>query len=125
VNNRGAEEERYAYYRGRKPPRFVTESEREAARILDYYRIPWMYEPRTFILEQDEEGNILEAFTPDFYLPELDVYIEVTQMKQSLVTDKNRKVRKMAEKYPEVRVKLLYKRDFMILARKYDLTLPL
>ena len=93
-------------------------------RILEYYRIPWEYEPRTFILEQDDDGNILEAFSPDFYLPDLDLYLEVTQMKQSLVTTKNRKVRKLREKYPEVRVKLLYKNDFVQLAKKFNLRPP-
>lgn len=116
---------RFSYYRGDKPPRFATETELEAARILDYYRIEWMYEPKTFILEQDDDGNILEAFTPDFYLPDLDLYLEVTQMKQSLVTAKNRKVRKMSERYPDVRVKLFYKSDFEQLARKYNLRLAI
>ena len=114
----------FAYYRGAKPPRFATPTELDAARILDYYRVPWEYEPRTFILERDPQGNIVEAFTPDFYLPELDLYIEVTQMKQSLVTTKNRKVRRLREQHPEIRIKLLYKHDFIQLAKKYDLAPP-
>lgn len=114
----------FAYYRGSKPPRFATQTELDAAKILDYYRVPWQYEPRTFILERDDVGNILEAFTPDFYLPDLDLYIEVTQMKQSLVTTKNRKVRRLREQYPEIRIKLLYKNDFIQLAKKYDLAPP-
>jgi len=114
----------FSYYRGERPPQFATPTEREAARILDYHRIPWEYEPRTFILEQDDAGNIVEAFSPDFYLPELDLYIEVTQMKQSLVTAKNRKVRRLRERYPEVRIKLLYKKDFIQLAKKFNMSLP-
>ena len=114
----------FVYFQGKRPPRFATETERQAAGILDYYRIPWDYEPHTFVLEQDEQGNILEAFTPDFYLPELDLYLEVTEMKQSLITAKHRKVRKLNDKYPEVRIKLFYKRDFVHLAKKYDLSLP-
>ena len=82
-------------YRGTDPPRFVNEAELEYAKILDYYGIPWMYEPRTFVLERDEDGRVTEAFTPDFYLPEQDLYLEVTVMKQSLVTRKNRKLRKV------------------------------
>ncbi|MCZ7662252.1 MAG: hypothetical protein M5U22_04595 [Thermoleophilia bacterium] len=114
----------FAYYRGKKPPRFATATEREVAKILDYYRIPWEYEPRTFILERDTHGNILEAFTPDFYLPELDLYLEVTQMKQSLVTAKNRKVRKLRDRYPKIRIKLFYKKDFIQLAKKYNTVPP-
>ncbi|NLT35355.1 MAG: hypothetical protein GXX83_05610 [Gaiellales bacterium] len=113
----------FSYYRGHKPPRFATASEIQAARILDYYRVPWLYEPRTFILDQDDRGNILEAFTPDFYLPELDLYLEVTEMKQSLTTAKHRKVRKLQEKYPDIHVKLFQKRDFVQLAKKYNLSM--
>ena len=72
----------------------------------------------------DADGNIVEAFTPDFYLPDLDLYLEVTQMKQSLVTAKNRKVRRLREQYPDIRIKLFYKNDFIQLAKKYDLTPP-
>jgi len=80
-----------------------------------------MYEPHTFVLEQTEDGRVTEAFTPDFYLPEQQLYLEVTVMKQSLVTRKNRKLRKMRELYPEVRVKLFYERDFERLAARYGL----
>ena len=110
-------------FRGDAPPRFQNEAELEYAKILDYYGIPWMYEPRTFVLEEDGDGRILEAFTPDFYLPEQDLYLEVTVMKQSLVTRKNRKLRKLRERYPDVRVKLFYKRDIERLAERYRLEL--
>ncbi|HET7590093.1 MAG TPA: hypothetical protein VFK14_07925 [Solirubrobacterales bacterium] len=95
----------------------------EYAKILDYHGVPWLYEPRTFVLEQDEDGRVLEAFTPDFYLPEQDLFVEVTVMKQSLVTRKNRKLRKLRQLYPEVRVKLFYKRDLERLAQRYGLKL--
>jgi len=110
-------------YRGSEPPRFAHEAEVEYAKILDYHGVPWQYEPRTFVLERDEEGRVVEAFTPDFYLPEQDLYIEVTVMKQSLVTRKNRKLRKIRQRYPEVRVKLFYKRDLERLAQRYGLKL--
>ena len=66
---------------------------------------------------------MIEAFTPDFYLPEQDLYLEVTVMKQSLVTRKNRKLRKLRERYPDVKVKLFYKRDIERLADRYSLDL--
>ncbi len=109
-------------YCGDDSPRFVNEAELECAKILDYYGVPWEYEPRTFVLETDEDGRVLEAITPDFYLPEQDLYVELTVMKQSLVTRKNRKLRKLRERYPEVRVKLFYRRDFERLAQKYGLS---
>ncbi len=102
-------------------PRFVNEAELEYAKILDYYGIPWMYEPHTFVLERDAEGRVVEAFTPDFYLPEQELYLEVTVMKQSLVTRKNRKLRKVRELYPGIKIKLFYERDFERIASRYGL----
>lgn len=101
--------------------RFANAAEREFARFLEFYRIPYEYEPRTFTLETDAEGKITEAFTPDFYLSEQDLYIELTTMKQSLVTRKNRKVRKLRRLYPEVNIRIFYQRDFYSLLAKYDL----
>jgi hypothetical protein len=110
-------------YLGSEAPLFQNEAERECAKILDYYGIPWLYEPRTFELETDEDGRVLEAFAPDFYLPEQDLYLEITVMKQSLVTRKNRKVRKLKERYPDVNIKLFYKRDIERLGQRYGLKL--
>ena len=101
----------------------MNEAELEYAKILDYYGVPWMYEPHTFVLERDDEGRVVEAFTPDFYLPDQDLYLEVTVMKQSLVTRKNRKLRKLRQLYPEVKIKLFYKRDIERLAERYQLEL--
>jgi cytidylate kinase len=101
--------------------RFANAAEKEFARFLQFYRIPFEYEPRTFTLEADAAGRITEAFTPDFYLPEQDLYIELTTMKQSLVTRKNRKVRKLRRLYPEVNIRIFYQRDFHNLMAKYGL----
>ena len=110
-------------YQGEGEPRFVNDVEFECAKLFDYYGIPWAYEPRTFVLEEDEEGRIVEAFTPDFFLPEQNLYLELTVMKQSLVTRKNRKLRKLRERYPDVNVKLFYRRDIERLAQRYRLDL--
>ena len=108
-------------YCGSDSPRFANPAELEYAKVLDWYGIPWLYEPRTFVLERDEEGRVTEAFSPDFYLPDQDLYLEVTVMKQSLVTRKNRKLRKLRALYPEVKCKLFYERDFERLAARYGL----
>jgi hypoxanthine phosphoribosyltransferase len=108
-------------YCGSEPPRFANPAELEYAKILDWYGIPWLYEPTTFVLERDDEGRVTEAFSPDFYLPDQDLYLEVTVMKQSLVTRKNRKLRKLRQLYPEIRIKLFYERDFMRLAARFGL----
>jgi hypoxanthine phosphoribosyltransferase len=110
-------------FRGTEPPRFASRAELECAKVLDYYGVPWMYEPTTFVLERAADGRVTEAFTPDFYLPEQELYIEITVMKQSLVTRKNRKLRKLRERYPEVKVKLFYRRDLERLAEHFHLNL--
>jgi len=110
-------------YQGTEPPRFASQAELECAKVFDYYGVPWCYEPRTFVLEEDETGRVTEAFAPDFYLPEQDLYIELTVMKQSLVTRKNRKVRKLRQRYPDVKIKLFYKRDLERLAQRFRLDL--
>ena len=106
-----------------RPPRFANDAERECAKVLDFYGVPWEYEPHTFVLEEGEDGRTLEAFTPDFFLPEQNLFLEITVMKQRLVTKKNRKLRKLRERYPDVNVKLFYKRDIERLAQRYRLDL--
>lgn len=98
---------------------FSHPSEEEFARILDFYNIRWLYEPRTFPLAWDSEGNVVEAFAPDFYLPDFDLFIELTTQKQKLTWKKNKKVRRLKELYPEVKIKLIYARDYQHIVRKF------
>jgi hypoxanthine phosphoribosyltransferase len=105
------------------PPRFANDTERDLSRMLDYHGIAWQYEPHTFVLEAGPDGEVRVAFTPDFYLPEQDLYVEITVMKQSLVTRKNRKLRKLRARYPDVRIKLFYRRDLERLAQHFHLDL--
>jgi hypothetical protein len=100
---------------------FAHHSEQIFANLLDFYRIAWEYEPRTFPIQWDPDGNASESFTPDFYLPELDQYIELTTMKQSLVTKKNRKVRLLRKLYPHVNIQVYYQKDIENLIFKYGL----
>jgi hypoxanthine phosphoribosyltransferase len=100
-------------------PRFAHASEAELARILDYYKVAWQYEPHVFPIRWNSEGVVVESFAPDFYLPELGLHIELTTLKQSLVRKKNRKLRHLRELYPMVRIKLFYARDFRALMLKY------
>lgn len=102
-------------------PAFAHPSEEEFARMLDFYRIEWLYEPKTFPLEWDSEGNISEAFSPDFYLPEQDIYVELTTQKQKLVWKKNKKIRRLKELYPQVNIKIIYGRDYRGLLDKYGI----
>ena len=101
-----------------RPP-FAHESEAELARILDFYAVRWEYEPHTFPILWNLEGDVLESFSPDFYLPDLDLYVELTTLRQRLVRKKNRKLRRLRELYPGIRIKLFYARDFRALMLKY------
>jgi hypothetical protein len=100
---------------------FVHPSEEIFANLLDYYRIAWEYEPRSFPIQWDKNGRVLEAFTPDFYLPEFDIYVELTTMKQANVTKKNRKIKLLRTIYPDVNIQVFYQKDFQNLIFKYGL----
>jgi hypothetical protein len=100
---------------------FSHPSEEAFARILDYYGIEWAYEPRTFPLEWDENKQVVEAFAPDFYLPQQDLYIELTTLRPQLSSHKNRKIRRLKELYPEVNIKLFKRREMHTLMVKYGL----
>ena len=89
------------------------------ARILDFYAVRWEYEPHTFPILWNLDGDVVESFSPDFYLPDLDLYLEMTTLRQRLVRKKNRKLRRLRELYPDLNVKLFYARDFRALMLKY------
>lgn len=100
---------------------FVHPSEEMFANLLDFYRIAWEYEPKSFPIQWDNDGKVLEAFTPDFYLPEFDLYLELTTMKQANVTRKNRKIKLVKQIYPHVNIQVFYQKDFENLIFKYGL----
>jgi hypothetical protein len=101
------------------PVTFAHASEAEIARLLDFYGVRWEYEPRSFPLEWADDGRMTQSFTPDFYLPDYDLFLEITTIKPSLANRKNRKIRLLRERYPEVQIKLLALRDVEALMLKY------
>ncbi|MEW6155128.1 MAG: hypothetical protein AB1673_14265 [Actinomycetota bacterium] len=76
------------------------------------------------MLAWDKEGQPQQAFSPDFYLPAYDLFIEITTLNQKLVTKKNRKARRLRELYPDVRIKVFYQRDYLNLLVKFGLEEP-
>lgn len=104
-----------------KRPAFNHPSEQIFANLLDFYRISWDYEPRSFPLQWDKDGRVTEAFTPDFYLHEFDLYVELTTMKQTLVTRKNRKIKMLRAVYPHINIQVFYQKDFQDLVFKHGL----
>lgn len=97
-------------------------SEETFSKLLDFYRIQWKHEPRSFPLQWDKDGRVTEAFTPDFYLPEFDLYLELTTMKQALVTKKNHKIKLLRAIYPHVNIQVFYQKDMQDLILKYGLS---
>jgi len=104
------------------PPPFSHPVEAEFARILDFYGIPWEYEPRTFVLQRDACGQVTEAFSPDFYLPEQDLYVELTTMLPNQIRHKNRKLRQLRTLYPEINIKLFKRGDIRNLLLKFGVS---
>jgi hypoxanthine phosphoribosyltransferase len=104
--------------------RFAHNAERQLATLLDFYGVRWVYEPRTFVLDRHADGRARRAFTPDFFLPDFDLYIELTTLRQALVTRKNGKVRRLRELHPEVNLKVLYARDYQHLGARFGLEPP-
>lgn len=102
-------------------PNFANKSEEEFAKLLSFYQIKWEYEPRTFPLEWDSEGQIIESFTPDFYLPEFDLYIELTLQKPRVMSEKIKKIKKLKDLYPHIKIKLFYGKEYEKLLAKYGI----
>lgn len=102
-------------------PIFAHPIEEAFARILDYYGVDWQHEPRTFPLEWDDQGRVTEAFSPDFYLPQQDLYVELTTLRPQLTRLKNKKLRRLKELYPDVNIKLFKRHDLQELMVKFGL----
>ena len=100
---------------------FAHPSEEEFAALLSFYQVSWQYEPTTFPLSWDADGHVTLAFSPDFYLPEYDLYIELATRKQAQMTTKHRKVRLLQQLYPNVHIKLVNRRIFEGLLLKFGL----
>lgn len=94
------------------PAVFAHRAEADFAALLDFYRIAWEYEPLSFPLQLGADGRAVQMFTPDFFLPEQDLFVELTTMKQSLITKKHAKIRRLKELHPEINLVLVTRRDF-------------
>jgi hypothetical protein len=106
------------------PPPFTHPVEAEFARILDFYGIPWEYEPRTFVLARDNRDRVTAAFSPDFYLPDQDLYVELTTMLPNQIRHKNRKIKRLRELHPEINIKLFKRGDIRSLMIKFGIDDP-
>jgi len=99
---------------------FAHPSEKTFASLLSLYGHKWEYEPIEFALAWNENGQPTRGFRPDFYLPELNVFIELTVLEQRLVTKKNAKIRAFRALYPEVELVVVYQKDFNDIVLKHS-----
>jgi hypothetical protein len=100
---------------------FSHPSEVELANVLDFFNITWRYEPTTFPIAWDGKGNLKEAFTPDFYLVDQDLYVELTTLRARLMRIKHHKLKRMAELYPDINIRLWSRSDFMGFMQRFGL----
>tara|TARA_B100000427_G_scaffold227774_1_gene191212 strand:- start:301 stop:633 length:333 start_codon:yes stop_codon:yes gene_type:complete len=91
--------------------KFAHPSEQLFTEHLDLFDIPWIYEPTSFPLKWGS-GAIKKMFTPDFYLPTLKTYIEITTMNQKLITKKSNKIKLASKLYPDKTFKLINEKEF-------------
>ncbi len=100
---------------------FAHPSEEVFAGLLTLYGVRWEYEPVEFPLAWNDDGETSKAFRPDFYLPDFGLFVELTTLNQRLVTRKNQKIRMLRELYPEVSIVIIYRAQFVEMARSHRL----
>lgn len=113
--------DRHPSMRRKSASRFAHPSEEIFANLLSLYGVSWEYEPYEFPLAWDEDGSVTRGFRPDFLLPELSLFIELTVLAQPLVTRKNKKIREFRSLYPEIHLRVIYRRDFLDIAKRHHL----
>lgn len=89
------------------PIDFAYDFEKEFARNLDQLSVPWQYKPRTFAVEWDENGAFVDSFTPSFFLPARDLYVELVAPGCGLSSERVRKAWLLRYQHPEIRIEVL------------------
>jgi len=89
---------------------FYSRWEANVARLFNYFGIKWIFQPKTFDL-------VSQNYTPDFYLPDYNIYIEVKNFLWKYSKIRDRKFRKL---YPDIKLILLLKKDYLELEKKYS-----
>jgi len=89
---------------------FYSRWEANIARLFIHLGIKWIHQPKTFDLKT-------QTYTPDFYLPEYNTYIEVKNFLWKYSKIRDRKFRKL---YPDISLILILKKDYLILEEKYS-----
>jgi hypothetical protein len=88
--------------------------EANVARILKHFSIEYSFEQKSFLLNKPEGGQT--RYTPDFYLPQYDTYIEV---KGRWYSDGKSKFQLCKEQYPNIKIKLVDGKKYKRLEKRY------
>lgn len=84
------------------------------ARLYTFLTVKWEYAPRTFDI-----GD--QRYTPDFYLPETDTYIEVKNFWGAYSRKRDGKFRKT---YPHIRLEVILKPKYLSMQQEYAHLIP-
>lgn len=79
--------------------------DRKYAQYLDSINEPYLYEPKYFDIKLDNRET---SYTPDFYIPNKDLYIEIKGYWRDDAKDKYNEFKKQ---YPNIKIELLMEKD--------------
>ena len=109
-------------YCGEGLPRFANDAELECAKLLDYHSVPWDMNPgrssrggRERTGRRGLHSGLLPSRTGALCRGHRDEAVARDPQEPQL--------RKLRERYPDVKIKLFYKRDIERLAQRYHLDL--
>jgi len=91
---------------------FRSSWEANVARYFNFVGIKWEFESKTFWFENIKRGN--RSYTPDFYLPEEDRYVEV---KGWMDKSSKTKLKRMAKYYPNIKIEIIAKDEYKAIAK--------
>lgn len=93
---------------------FYSRWEANIARLFTVLKIRWHYAPKSF----DIGG---QRYTPDFYLPDKDAYVEVKNFWWSYSKIRDQKFR---ERYPDIRLEVILKDEYVWLEKYFSHLVP-
>ena len=94
---------------------FRSSWEANIARYYNFIGVKWEFEPKTFIFKDVTRGSV--SYTPDFYLPDQDKWIEV---KGWMDGKSKTKLKRFEKQYPEEykKLQLITEKEYKEIKRK-------
>ncbi|MCB9819038.1 hypothetical protein H6788_02550 [Candidatus Nomurabacteria bacterium] len=93
---------------------FFSRWEANYARVLNLTGIKWIHQPKRFRLKS-------QYYTPDFYLPESDKYIEIKNFLSDYSLKRDKEFREL---YPKLELELVLKEDYKKLEEEFANVIP-